>query len=257
MAAAPDKVLLQTTQLLDMAATWNLACVGDLDGLKAIGVKDAVHIDRPDSATRWTPVQYAAKGNWPAIVAWLRSRGADVHRVNEDGLTCAFAAAASGSTSTLELLISYHADVDVDYRDTTALEALCASDDSAAMLHGDRLACAGLLILAGASLEGYVGTLARPIMLRWASEALASHYGTIVVALGARFGRDTSGSPCVLVGLEGRTLANIAKYLRRSPRQVQRLRRGVWVWQMEAADETNRPRALSRGCRRQDGCFVV
>jgi hypothetical protein len=258
-SASGDLALLEASQLLGIDSPWTMAERGDLDGLQRMAsMNPAIDLDRPDLARGWTPLMYASSRNWSAVVEWLQSRGADAHRQLDDGTTCAYLAAVSGSVDVLKVLVECGCNLDIDVDELSSIETLCVPGQGAAMLYGSRLECACLLVLGGATVSaGYVSQDARRIMMPWALSELASHHAPVTIALGARHGRDVDGEPCILQCLDGRALQTIGAFLRRPRREVRRLERALWVWTSEARHETRMLRAAARGFSRADHCFTV
>ena len=254
-----DAALMEAIQLLGLDTPWTMAERGDLDGLRLMAtVERAIDLDQPDLARGWTPVMYAASRNWPAVIVWLRSRGADVHRRLESGLSCAYLAAVGGNVDVLELLIKYGCALDHDVDETSAIEVLCTPGQGAASLYGARLECACLLVLGGATVSaGYVSADVRPMMMGWALAEMASDYAPILVALGATHGLGPDRGSCILGCLDGRALSLVGSFLRRPRREARRVGRALWVWTSETRDREIRMRAVSQGYRRSDRCFSV
>ena len=258
-SAGGDLALLEASQLLGLDTPWTMAERGDLEGLKhMVAYQHDVDLDRPDLARGWTPVMYASSRNWHAVVAWLHSRGSDVHRQLDSGLTCAHLAAVSGGVDALKVLIEFNCNLDNDVDEMSAIEVLCMPGQGAAFLYGLRFECACLLVLGGASVSaGYVSKDARRIMMPWALGELASHHAPVTVALGSKHGHGADGELCILQCLDGRALHMIGAFLRRPKREVRRVERALWVWTSEGRYEAMMMRAVERGFNRADHCFAV
>ena len=220
-----------------------LAAYDDLEGAVANN-PGPLDLDEPDEKG-WTPVMHAAARNRREVVSWLHARGADVRHAAEDGLTCVHLAAVSGFVQMLKLLIRLGCDLDVDHLDRSALESITYGHRDA--LCGGHLECARLLVLHGATVApGYVADGARGVLMGWAMKEMASHEAPVTLAIGAMYGRDGGGRPCILTHLDGALLSAVAEFLRRPRVQVRRIERAMFVWAQEKQHEESLRRAPKR-----------
>ena len=255
MAAEDPRVgLLEAAQLLGIDSTpWQAARNGDVEALAHMA-SCGVPLSHPDLARGWLPVQYAAENDRAAALTYLY-KNTDMRPESLRGPGPVWIAANTESLSSLEALIQLGASLDDDFQYASPIEALC---HRRAPPSDRQLRCVARLVLAGACVSaGYVDEAARPSLKVWATDELACQYAPVFVAMAARAGRDAAGAPCPLAALDGRMLTIVGDFLRRSKKEVRRVRRLLWTLEAEDADDVRRAATLARGWRRADHCFVV
>ena len=234
--------LLEVSLLLAHGTTmWDAAEQNDTGMLRVMLLSHHDGIDVRDRQLEYTPAMHAAINDNTEALVLLRRHGADLEVRGRNGMTAAFAAAASGSVHALDVLINAGVDLDVEYMDETAIENLGLPCELGGQLgtriRGRRLAAAKMLVLGGAFIDGGV-IVHRPsldIMRSWVDHELEVEAGFMMFVVGASVGITSDGWPCILCELQTGHLESISSYLgRRTPRQRRRLIRAKWVWDAES-----------------------
>ena len=225
---------------------WEAAFDNDLPTLRALLTSTPGDRDRLNGDSRWSPAISACRSDSIDALCCLAQRGADLDLNAADGLTAAFASAVSGSTRCLDFLIKRGVNLNVAYRNVTALDWLLAPIRTCRTHHESRLnasreSTARMLVLAGASVQStqVCHYASRDKLLTWAERQLLEERAYFIFICGVHCGITASGANSKLAALGvGGVAMHIAGFLPRlGPLQLRRLVRAGAVWQQEISDE--------------------